>query len=185
MSSNCTAERETREIALMVCQAVSYLHSRGITHRDLKPENLLLTKSSKPVCKVTDFGLAKMVTDQTMLRTMCGKLSTVRSPLFPRALLSSFEFLQVHQLTSLRAFPVSFRSFVSNCSHLDVDLTGKSSSTRIQQQVTLQRSMLGLSESSSSLSSPVKHPSTNPNRRLYRNECENVESISDFWNQRD
>ncbi|GAA5892367.1 uncharacterized protein JCM6883_007334 [Sporobolomyces salmoneus] len=65
-------ERETREIALMVCQAVSYLHSVGITHRDLKPENLLLTKGKKPVCKVTDFGLAKMVTDQTMLKTMCG-----------------------------------------------------------------------------------------------------------------
>lgn len=66
------AERETREIALMVCQAVAYLHSRGITHRDLKPENLLLTKSRAPKCKVTDFGLAKMVTDQTMLKTMCG-----------------------------------------------------------------------------------------------------------------
>ncbi|GAA5964878.1 hypothetical protein JCM3765_005809 [Sporobolomyces pararoseus] len=72
MKKRGVPERETREIALMVCQAVSYLHSRGITHRDLKPENLLLTKSRKPVCKVTDFGLAKMVTDQTMLKTMCG-----------------------------------------------------------------------------------------------------------------
>ncbi|GAA5927297.1 uncharacterized protein JCM15063_005857 [Sporobolomyces koalae] len=72
MKKKGLSERETREIALMVCQAVSYLHSQGITHRDLKPENLLLTKSHKPVCKVTDFGLAKMVTDQTMLRTMCG-----------------------------------------------------------------------------------------------------------------
>jgi len=88
----------------MVCQAVSYLHSRGITHRDLKPENLLLTKSSKPVCKVTDFGLAKMVTDQTMLRTMCGKLSAVQSLHPPRRLLSSLERLQVHQLISLRSF---------------------------------------------------------------------------------
>ncbi|GAA5827996.1 hypothetical protein JCM3770_005536, partial [Rhodotorula araucariae] len=65
-------ESETREIALMVCEAVAYLHSKGITHRDLKPENLLLTKGAKPICKVTDFGLAKMVDDQTMLKTMCG-----------------------------------------------------------------------------------------------------------------
>ncbi|BGP47316.1 hypothetical protein JCM10450v2_003168 [Rhodotorula kratochvilovae] len=65
-------ESETREIALMVCEAVAYLHSKGITHRDLKPENLLLTRGAKPICKVTDFGLAKMVDDQTMLKTMCG-----------------------------------------------------------------------------------------------------------------
>ncbi|BGP23930.1 ser/thr/tyr protein kinase RAD53 [Rhodotorula toruloides] len=65
-------ENETREIALMICEAVAYLHSEGVTHRDLKPENLLLTKAAHPVCKVTDFGLAKMVDDQTMLRTMCG-----------------------------------------------------------------------------------------------------------------
>lgn len=65
-------ESETREIALMVCEAVAYLHSKGITHRDLKPENLLLTRGAKPVCKVTDFGLAKMVDEGTMLKTMCG-----------------------------------------------------------------------------------------------------------------
>ncbi|GAA5841450.1 hypothetical protein JCM11251_007142 [Rhodosporidiobolus azoricus] len=65
-------EKEVREIALMVCQAVAYLHSKGITHRDLKPENLLLTKGARPQCKVTDFGLAKMVNDQTRLQTMCG-----------------------------------------------------------------------------------------------------------------
>lgn len=48
----------------MICEAVAYLHSRGITHRDLKPENLLLTRGEHPVCKVTDFGLAKMADDQ-------------------------------------------------------------------------------------------------------------------------
>ncbi|GAA5860552.1 hypothetical protein JCM8547_000338 [Rhodosporidiobolus lusitaniae] len=65
-------ETEVRELALMICQAVAYLHSKGITHRDLKPENLLLTKGPRPHCKVTDFGLAKMVNEGTMLKTMCG-----------------------------------------------------------------------------------------------------------------
>ncbi|BGP54975.1 hypothetical protein JCM8202v2_002563 [Rhodotorula sphaerocarpa] len=60
-------ESEVREIALMICEAVAYLHSRGITHRDLKPENLLLTRGEHPVCKVTDFGLAKMADDQVLL----------------------------------------------------------------------------------------------------------------------
>lgn len=45
----------------MVCDAMAYLHSRGIAHRDLKPENLLLTKGMRPLCKVTDFGLAKII----------------------------------------------------------------------------------------------------------------------------
>ena len=51
----------------MVCEAVAYLHSKGVAHRDLKPENLLLTKGLRPLCKVTDFGLAKMATDQASL----------------------------------------------------------------------------------------------------------------------
>lgn len=45
----------------MVCEAVAYLHSKGVAHRDIKPENLLLSKGLRPLCKVTDFGLAKMV----------------------------------------------------------------------------------------------------------------------------
>lgn len=45
----------------MVCEAVAYLHSKGVAHRDLKPENLLLTRGVRPIAKVTDFGLAKMV----------------------------------------------------------------------------------------------------------------------------
>lgn len=103
------AESDTREIALMVCEAVAYLHSKGVAHRDLKPENLLLTKGLRPLCKVTDFGLAKMATDQvsprlgdgdatladllrrqTKLRTMCGTptylapgSSTARAFIFP------------------------------------------------------------------------------------------------------
>ncbi|KAL8278358.1 hypothetical protein RQP46_009250 [Phenoliferia psychrophenolica] len=66
------SESDTREIALMVCEAVAYLHSKGVAHRDLKPENLLLTRGARPLAKVTDFGLAKMVDNNTMLRTACG-----------------------------------------------------------------------------------------------------------------
>ena len=45
----------------MVCEAVEYLHSKGVAHRDIKPENLLITRGARPLAKVTDFGLAKMV----------------------------------------------------------------------------------------------------------------------------
>ncbi|WRT63499.1 uncharacterized protein IL334_000404 [Kwoniella shivajii] len=47
----------------------------GVTHRDLKPENILLTRETAdaPVTvKIADFGLAKMVHNQTMLVSMVG-----------------------------------------------------------------------------------------------------------------
>lgn len=90
----------------MVCEAVAYLHSQGVAHRDLKPENLLLTRGLRPLCKVTDFGLAKMVSDgvspssltslalpmtdpplslQTMLKTMCGTPTYLAPGSFPTA----------------------------------------------------------------------------------------------------
>ncbi|XP_014479286.1 PREDICTED: ovarian-specific serine/threonine-protein kinase Lok-like [Dinoponera quadriceps] len=60
-------------IFYQVILAVQYLHKEGITHRDLKPENILLADNSDiTVVKVSDFGLAKLVDTQTMMKTFCG-----------------------------------------------------------------------------------------------------------------
>lgn len=48
---------EARTLADQLCDALSYLHSKGVVHRDLKPSNLLLTFSGKQL-KVIDFGYA-------------------------------------------------------------------------------------------------------------------------------
>uniref|UniRef100_A0A1I8I977 Serine/threonine-protein kinase Chk2 n=1 Tax=Macrostomum lignano TaxID=282301 RepID=A0A1I8I977_9PLAT len=51
-----------------------YLHDKDITHRDLKPENFLLLESgqNKTLVKLADFGVSKLVSSETMLRTFCG-----------------------------------------------------------------------------------------------------------------
>ncbi|KAF8798744.1 Pkinase-domain-containing protein [Phlegmacium glaucopus] len=65
-------EVDAKHVTFQMCDALAYIHSKGVTHRDLKPENVLLTKDNPPIVKVADFGLAKVVDSLTMLRTMCG-----------------------------------------------------------------------------------------------------------------
>ena len=53
--------------ATEIVEALEYLHSQGIIHRDMKPENVLITSSGH--LKVTDFGTALQVSDESMSRS--------------------------------------------------------------------------------------------------------------------
>ncbi|WP_235920416.1 Stk1 family PASTA domain-containing Ser/Thr kinase [Heliomicrobium gestii] len=55
---------ETVELAKQICDALEHAHERGIVHRDIKPHNILLTRTGR--VKVTDFGIARSVTQSTM-----------------------------------------------------------------------------------------------------------------------
>ena len=45
-----------------LCAAIQHAHTKGVIHRDLKPENILVTvRDGKPLIKVIDFGIARLM----------------------------------------------------------------------------------------------------------------------------
>ncbi|KAK4936368.1 serine/threonine protein kinase [Elasticomyces elasticus] len=69
-------EEETRKIFIQLFQGTKYLHERNIVHRDIKPENILLTDKVLSV-KLADFGLAKIIGEESFTTTLCGTPSYV------------------------------------------------------------------------------------------------------------
>lgn len=65
------SEEESRKVFTQLFQGIKYLHERNIVHRDIKPENILLTDKNLSV-KLADFGLAKIIGDDSFTTTLCG-----------------------------------------------------------------------------------------------------------------
>ncbi|OAA73983.1 Serine/threonine-protein kinase domain protein [Cordyceps fumosorosea ARSEF 2679] len=70
------SEDETRKLFKQLFHGIKYLHERNIVHRDIKPENILLVDKDLHV-KLADFGLAKIIGEQSFTTTLCGTPSYV------------------------------------------------------------------------------------------------------------
>ena len=66
--------REIAELIANLAEAVQFAHERGVLHRDLKPGNILFDDGGQAF--VSDFGLAKMLGDDTHLTRTIALMGT-------------------------------------------------------------------------------------------------------------
>lgn len=64
--------KEAVGIAVQIAQGMEAAHSNHIVHRDIKPQNIIISKEGK--VKVTDFGIAKAVTSDTITSNAMGSV---------------------------------------------------------------------------------------------------------------
>ena len=64
--------KEVISIAIQVCAGMEVAHNNNIVHRDIKPQNIMISKEGK--VKVTDFGIAKATSSNTISTNAMGSV---------------------------------------------------------------------------------------------------------------
>lgn len=67
--------REVISIAIQMCGGIEAAHRHNIIHRDIKPQNIMISKDGK--VKVTDFGIARATTSNTVSSNAMGSVHYV------------------------------------------------------------------------------------------------------------
>jgi serine/threonine protein kinase len=68
-------DKRMREIILQICDALDFVHSKGVFHKDLKPQNILVSRDGRKVF-LCDFGLSS----DTQTNTRGGGTKAYMSP---------------------------------------------------------------------------------------------------------
>lgn len=66
------SHKEIISIAIQMCNGIGSAHAANIIHRDIKPQNIIISKDGK--VKVTDFGIAKATTSNTVSSNAMGSV---------------------------------------------------------------------------------------------------------------
>jgi len=66
------SSKEAVSIAIQVAQGIEAAHNHHIIHRDIKPQNIIISKEGK--VKVTDFGIARAATTNTITSSSMGSV---------------------------------------------------------------------------------------------------------------
>lgn len=64
--------KEATSIAIQVARGIEAAHNKDITHRDIKPQNIMISTDGK--VKVTDFGIAKAISSNTISSDAMGSV---------------------------------------------------------------------------------------------------------------
>ena len=64
--------KEAVSIAIQVSMGIEAAHNNHIIHRDIKPQNIIISKEGK--VKITDFGIAKAATSNTITSNVMGSV---------------------------------------------------------------------------------------------------------------
>lgn len=66
------SHKEVISIAIQMCTGIGAAHNAQIIHRDIKPQNIIISRDGK--VKVTDFGIAKATTSNTISSNAMGSV---------------------------------------------------------------------------------------------------------------